>query len=169
VTNVVYVLPSFKDWGKAANFALGDWQLNGIASYFGATPIELLTGFNSLGTSSAVGQRPNYTGAPLYLNNGDPTKHLNPAAFAIPAVGQIGSLGKGAVRGKPITNIDFSMAKNWRFQERYGFQFRAEFFNVFNHANFVGFDTDLRNGSNFGTLNTAQASREIQLGIKFTF
>jgi hypothetical protein len=168
VGNLVYVLPTFREWGKAAEFALGSWQLNGIASYFGATPIELLTGVNTIGTSSAVGQRPNYTGAPLYLNTGDPTKHLNPAAFAVPAIGQAGTLGKGAVRGKPITNVDFSMSKNWRYKERYGFQFRAEFFNVFNHANFVGFDTDLRNGT-FGTLNVAQSSREIQLGIKFTF
>ena len=146
---------------------LGDWQLNGIASYFGATPIDVTTGFNTIGTSAAVGQRPNYTGAPLYLEN-DPVQHLNPAAFARPAPGQQGTLGRGAVRGKPITNIDFSMAKNWRFRERYGFQFRAEFFNVFNHANFVGFDLDTRNSS-FGRLNNAQASREIQLGIKFTF
>ncbi|HEY4425020.1 MAG TPA: carboxypeptidase regulatory-like domain-containing protein [Pyrinomonadaceae bacterium] len=167
VSNVVYVLPSFKQWGKAAEFALGDWQLNAIGSYFGATPVDITTGANTLGTASAVGQRPNYTGAPLYLE-GDPTKHLNPAAFATPAPGQLGTLGKGAVRGVPITNIDFSMAKNWRFKERYGFQFRAEFFNVFNHANFVGYDLDLRN-TTFGTLNSTQASREIQLGLKFTF
>jgi len=167
VGNVVYVLPAFQEWGKAAEFALGDWQLNGILSYFGATPIELTTGFNSIGTASAVGQRPNYTGAPLYLH-GDPTKHLNPAAFATPAVGQAGSLGKGAVRGKALTNIDFSMAKNWRFKERYGFQFRAEFFNLLNHPNFVGFDLDTRNGT-FGQLLNTQSSREIQLGIKFTF
>ena len=167
VSNVVYVLPSFRQWGKAAEFALGDWQVNAIASYFGATPIELITGVNTLGTASAVGQRPNYTGAPLYLN-GDVTQHLNPAAFATPAPGQLGTLGKGSVRGKPITNIDFSMAKNWRFKERYGFQFRAEFFNVFNHANFVGFDTDTRNAT-FGRLTVTQPSREVQLGIKFTF
>ena len=168
VSNLVYVLPSFNRWGKTANFFLGDWQLNGIASYFGATPIEILTGVNTIGTASAVGQRPNYTGAPLYLDTGDSTRHLNPAAFATPAAGQLGTLGKGSVRGKAITNIDFSLAKNWRFKERYGIQFRTEFFNVFNHANFVGFDTDLRNAS-FGTLNTAQSPREIQLGIKFTF
>jgi hypothetical protein len=83
-------------------------------------------------------------------------------------VGQAGSLGKGAVRGKAITNIDFSMAKNWRFKERYGFQFRAEFFNILNHPNFVGFDLDTRNGT-FGQLLNTQSSREIQLGIKFTF
>lgn len=168
VGNVVYVLPSLSNWGKAAHYILGDWQLNGIASYFGATPIEIITGVNTLGTAAAVGQRPNYTGQPLYLNTGDATRHLNPAAFATPAAGQLGSLGKGSVRGKPITSVDFSLAKNWRFRERYGIQFRTEFFNVFNHTNFVGFDTDLRNSS-FGTLNFAQAPREIQLGIKFTF
>jgi hypothetical protein len=168
VGNVVYVLPSFKQWGKAAQYALGDWQLNGIISYFGATPIDITTGANTIGTASAVGQRPNYTGAPIYLDTNDSTRHLNPAAFARPAPGQLGTLGKGSVRGTPITNVDLSVAKNWRFKERYGFQFRAEFFNLLNHVNFVGFDTDIRN-TTFGTLNSAQASREAQFGFKFTF
>jgi hypothetical protein len=167
VSNVVYVLPSARRWGRAADLVLGEWQLNAIASYFGATPIEITTGVNTIGTASAVGQRPDYTGAPLYLN-GDKTRHLNPAAFATPAAGRMGTLGKGAVRGTPITTVDFSLAKNWRFEERYGIQFRAEFFNVLNHTNFVGFDTDIRNGT-FGQLTAAQAPREIQLGIKFTF
>ncbi|HSK62718.1 MAG TPA: hypothetical protein VK893_02720, partial [Pyrinomonadaceae bacterium] len=168
VSNLVYVLPSVKRWGRAGDILLSEWQLNGIASYFGPTPIEITTGTNTIGTASAVGQRPNYTGAPLYLNTGDSTRHLNPAAFATPAAGQFGTLGKGAVRGKPITTIDFSVGKNWRFDERYGIQFRAEFFNLLNHTNFIGFDTDIRNLS-FGTLNVAQPPREIQLGIKFTF
>jgi len=168
VANLVYELPSFKQWGKAAEFTLGGWQVNGIASYFGATPIDITTGANTLGTASAVGQRPNYTGAPVYLHTSDGTQFLNPAAFARPAPGQLGTLGKGAVRGKSITNIDLSMAKNWRYKERYGFQFRAEFFNIFNHPNFNGYDLDIRNGT-FGTLNNTQGSREIQLGIKFTF
>jgi hypothetical protein len=168
VSNVVYVLPSFKRWGHAADIALSDWQLNGIMSYFGATPIDITTGANTIGTAAAVGQRPNYTGAPLYLDTNDSTRHLNPAAFARPAAGQLGTLGKGSVRGTAISTIDFSIAKNWRIQERYGIQFRTEFFNLLNHTNFVGFDTDIRNLS-FGTLNTAQAPREIQLGLKFTF
>ena len=168
VGNLVYVLPSAKSWGHAADLLLSDWQLNGIVSYFGATPIDIITGANTIGTAAAVGQRPNYTGAPIYLDTGDSTKHLNPAAFARPAPGQLGTLGKGAVRGTAISTVDFSVAKNWRFQERYGFQFRAEFFNLLNHTNFVGFDTDIRNVS-FGTLNAAQAPREIQLGVKFTF
>jgi hypothetical protein len=171
VGNVVYALPSFRNWGKAAHYILGDWQLNGIASYFGATPLELVTNVNNLGVASAVGQRPNYTGAPLYLDTADSRFHLNPAAFAVPAPGQPGSLGKGAVRGNPITTIDFSVAKNWRIQERYGIQFRTEFFNVFNHTNFNGFAANplQTTASNFGIVTSALAPREIQLGIKFTF
>jgi hypothetical protein len=169
VSNVVYVLPSVKRWGRAADLALSDWQLNLIGSYFGATPIEITTNANTIGTASAVGQRPNYTGAPLYLNTNDATQFLNPAAFARPAPGQMGTLGKGAVRGKPITTIDFSVAKNWRFKERYGIQFRTEFFNLFNHTNFIGYNLDISQPTAFGLLTSAQSPREIQLGLKFTF
>jgi hypothetical protein len=86
------------------------------------------------------------------------------------------------------------VAKNWKLRERYGFQFRAEMFNVFNHANFNGFDpglglTPVRCGAaqplcgpegkftgtfnatngNFGRLNTNRGPRNIQFGIKFNF
>ena len=169
VSNVVYVLPSARRWGRAADLALGDWQLNLIGSYFGATPIEITTNANTIGTASAVGQRPNYTGAPLYLNTSDATQFLNPAAFARPAPGQMGTLGRGSVRGKPITTVDFSTAKNWRFKERYGIQFRAEFFNLFNHTNFIGYNVDISQAGAFGRLTATQSPREIQLGIKFTF
>jgi hypothetical protein len=168
VGNVVYGLPTFTKWGRAADLLLSDWQLNGIVSYFGATPIELVTNANNLGVASAVGQRPDYTGAPIYLHTNDKTQHLNPAAFAIPSPGRIGTLGKGAVRGTAINTVDFSMAKNWRFKERYNIQFRSEFFNLFNHTNFNGYDTTTPD-SGFGTLNAALAPREIQFGLKFSF
>jgi hypothetical protein len=183
VGNAVYVLPTFKRWGSFAHHVLGDWQLNGIVSYFGSTPIDVTSGVNTLGTSSNTGQRPDLVpGVPIYLDNGDPTLHLNPAAFALPPPGRNGNLGRGAIRGKPLTNVDFSVNKNWRVRERVGFQFRAEFFNLLNHANFVGFNTGLSfvgnstdplfgqntNGA-FGTLNATQRPREIQFGLKMTF
>ena len=196
---MVYVLPTFKNRGKAASYLLGDWQLNGIYSYFGATPIEISSGTNTFGTLGNVNPRPNLVqGVPIYLQAPDSTLWLNPAAFSIPAVGQLGSLGKGAIRGKPIHNVDFSINKNWRFKEKYGLQFRAEMFNAFNHTNFVGFNSGLQldgtqvsrliinpapnpptpvlnpnfgksQNSGFGTLTAAQAPREIQFGLKFTF
>lgn len=190
VANMVYQLPTFSKWGPAAKHILGDWQLNAIYSYFGSTPVDILSGANTYGTAGNVNPRPDLVlGVPIYLKNAsDSTLWLNPAAFALPGVGQIGSLGKGSIRGKPISNVDFSIVKNWRFKERYGFQFRAEMFNAFNHTNFTGFNNNLQfdavqvlsggapnpnfghatNGS-FGTLNNAQAPREIQFGFKFNF
>jgi hypothetical protein len=119
---------------------------------------------------------------PIYLEGADKTLHLNPAAFRLPPPGRNGNLGRGAIRGKPLTNVDFSVNKNWTFRERLGFQFRAEFFNVLNHTNFVGFNTALNfNGNStdpnfgqitngaFGTLNATQRPREIQFGVKMTF
>jgi hypothetical protein len=141
------------------------------------------SGVNTYGTASNFNPRPNLVpGVPLYLNTNDKTQWLNPAAFSLPGVGQLGSLGRGSIRGKPITNVDFSIVKNWRFKERYGLQFRAEMFNAFNHANFAGYSTNLAfqgnstlsnlgavQNNSFGTLGNAAAPREIQLGLKFTF
>ena len=191
VGNMVYQLPSFKNWGSAGKHILGDWQLNAIYSYFGNTPVDILSGVNTYGTAGNVNPRPNLVpGVPIYLHTSDSTQWLNPAAFALPGVGQIGSLGKGSIRGKPIHNVDFSINKNWRFKEKYGLQFRAEMFNAFNHTNFVGFNNNLQfdgvqftslnpnvlnpnfgkpNNGSFGQLTAAQNPREIQFGLKFTF
>lgn len=189
VANMIYQLPTFKKWGSVAKHILGDWQLNAIYSYFGSTPVDVLSGANTFGTDGNVNPRPNLVpGVPIYLHTNDSTQWLNPAAFALPGVGQIGSLGKGSIRGKPISNVDFSINKNWRFKEKYGLQFRAEMFNAFNHTNFVGFNNNLQfdavqilaggalnpnfgqptNGS-FGRLTAAQNPREIQFGLKFSF
>jgi len=83
------------------------------------------------------------------------------------------------VRQPGIKNVDFSVAKNWKMHERYGLQFRAETFNLFNHTNFNGFDPNMGgplNGDfsritngNFGKLNTDRGPRNIQFGLKFNF
>jgi len=183
VGNAVYVLPSFKNRGSAFSHILGDWQLNAIYSFFGSTPVDVLSGVNTYGTAGNVNPRPNLvTGVPIYVQGPDHTLWLNPAAFSLPGVGQIGSLGKGAIRGKPINNMDFSLNKNWKLKEKYGIQLRAEMFNAFNHPNFNGFQNAINfqgntrlpgfgtvtNGS-FGTLSSVQSHREIQFGFKFSF
>lgn len=185
VANAVYVLPSFAKWGAVAKGVLGDWQLNTIASFLGGAPTEVTTGVNTpgLATAAPAGFRPDVVpGVPLYLHTGDPTQYLNPAAFALPAAGKFGNLGRGAIRLPGIRNVDFSVNKNWKVGERYGLQFRAEMFNVFNHANFNTLDNGLSfqgtasdanfgkslNG-NFGRLGGDAGPRVIQFGLKFNF
>jgi hypothetical protein len=185
VANAVYALPSFTSLGTIGSKILGDWQFNTIVSLLGGTPIDVLSGANTpgLGTAAPGGFRPNRVpGVPLYLDTGDPTQYLNPAAFALPAAGEFGSLARGEVRRPGVRNIDFSLAKNWKIRERYGIQFRTELFNAFNHPNFTGLDNNLSfnnnradanfgrpQNSNFGRLGSNLGPREIQLGLKFTF
>jgi hypothetical protein len=183
VGNVVYELPTFKRWGSFASKALGGWQVNGIFSFFGSTPVNITDNVNTAGIAAGVAERPNLVqGVPIYLNNGDSTQWLNPAAFSLPALGQIGTLGPGSIRGKPITNVDASIDKNWRFGERYNIQFRMEGFNIFNHPSFNGFNTQVAFDSNgrgigldqqgtnhFGKLNSATGHREFQFGLKLSF
>jgi hypothetical protein len=52
-----------------------------------------------------------------------------------PAYGSYGTTGPNIFRGFPFYNVDFSVTKSWKFGERFSAQFRAEFFNVFNHPN----------------------------------
>lgn len=179
VFNGIYALPSFKHLGHAGSAILGDWQLNTIASFYSGTPLNIFSGVNTAGLQGAGSQRPDLvSGVPLYLNiPGDPMAIVNPAAFRIPASGTFGNLKRGDVRGPGISNIDFSVAKNWRVKERYGLQFRAEMFNVFNHTNFRAHNLSVAGGGiennfsnpGFGRATSTRGPREIQLGFKFTF
>jgi hypothetical protein len=104
-----------------------------------------------------------------------------------PAYGTQGNARRNIFRGQPFYNVDLSIAKDWKFKERFGAQFRAEFFNLFNRTDLalpVAFKTgtDPSAGGTFGCGCTTPdaagftnsvlgsgASRSIQLGLKLTF
>jgi len=184
VANAVYVLPSFKGRGSLVSKVFGDWQMNGIFTLYTGTPLDVFTGVsaNYLGmdhTPANGGFRPDLvSGQPIYLNTADGTQYLNPAAFALQAPGTFGNLRRGTVRQPRITNVDFSAAKNWTMRERFRIQFRAEFFNAFNHPSFNGFDAGLAldpfkkgqsTNNHFGFLSSDLGPRNIQFGLKLSF
>ena len=186
VANAVYSLPSFKKAGSLADHLLGNWQFNGILTLLSGIPLEVYTNapanyFGLVGTPANGGFRPNLvSGQPIYLHGSDKTVYLNPAAFALPAPGTFGNLKRGQIRQPGLKNVDFSVAKNWKVHEKYGIQFRAEMFNLFNTTNFNGFDAGLGaafnngnftgfNNTNFGKLTSDRGPRNIQFGFKFNF
>lgn len=109
------------------------------------------------------------------------------------AAGTFGTMGRNIFRDTGFRNWDFSLAKNWKFRERFGAQFRAEFFNILNHPNFAnpfggqngfGMNDPSVLASGFGGFGCGCAtpdvaasnpvlgsggSRSIQLGLKLTF
>ena len=115
--------------------------------------------------------------------------YANGSSFMIPPpFGTFGTMGRNIFRDTGYRNWDFSVAKNWKFGERFGAQFRAEFFNILNHPNFAnpfgGQNGWAHNDPSTGSFGCACAtpdvaasnpvigsggSRAIQLGLKLLF
>lgn len=99
-----------------------------------------------------------------------------------PAYGTLGDANRGIFHGPRYANVDFSVSKNWTLRERYSAQFRIEFFNFFNRADFpipAVVDPSTGSGGNFGcSCSTPDSSnavlgsggpRHIQFGLKLAF
>jgi hypothetical protein len=104
-----------------------------------------------------------------------PSNQLNINAFAIP-VGQYGNLGRNALSGPGAVNFDTSLFKDFSLTERQKIQFRAEFFNIFNHPQFSNPNAALNNIPFFGqttsTVSTVEGfhtNRQIQFALRYSF
>jgi hypothetical protein len=99
------------------------------------------------------------------------TLGANPSMLTNPAPGSLGDhpLRSNACSGARFTNIDMNFIKKTRIRERVNFEFRAEFFNIFNHPNF-SIPSGNINNANFGVLTgTIGSPREIQFNARINF
>jgi hypothetical protein len=178
VATYVYELPWGHDrlwgrsWSPAVNRILGGWQLSGIHVIQSGLPLTpVLAGSTALNLGSERVARPNLVGDPNLPTSQRTVDHwFNTAAFALPgpAPQAFGNTGVGIMRGPRFSNFDFSVAKHINFDENRFVQFRAEFFNAFNHANFN--QPDIRaDASTFGRILSAGNARIIQFGLKIFF
>jgi hypothetical protein len=137
---VTYNLPSL-DVGSIASPIFKDWSVDTILTARSATPVEIIAStsdFSIGGFQTDI--RPDLiTGVSLYIN--DPNvaggKRFNPAAFAVPPAGRLGTLGRNVLRGFPVWQVDLALRRQFNLTERANLQFKAEFFNLFNHPNFA--------------------------------
>src|SRR6185437_9615219 len=115
---------------------LGGWQVAGITTFQSGMPFtpELGSG-DPAGVNRDYATRPNAIGSPV-LAHPTVNEWFNLAAFAEPAPFTIGNAGRNSVRGPGMQNWDVSILKDFRFTESRYLEFRSEFFNAFNHANF---------------------------------
>jgi hypothetical protein len=110
--------------------ALKGWAIDGIFRARSGFPIDILTAETALGSSFANLFRPNrVAGQPLWLPGG----RLNPAAFAI--AGSQGNLGRNAVTGFGMSQLDVAVRRSFSIDERRSFDLRVEAFNALNRAN----------------------------------
>ena len=93
---------------------------------------------------------------------------LNTAAFALPATGTFGNIGKGLLQSPGFFNWDMAMSKNFPVREGVSVRLRAEFFNLLNHEN-PNAPTSNVSGAGFGTIRGGRDPRIGQIALKITF
>jgi hypothetical protein len=157
----------------------GGWELSGITQFQAGFPYTPQMSGDVNG--DGIPDRPDVIGKPA-VQSRTPTCYIvdsrNPACGAstsafdnLPAGSvRFGSAGRNILTGPGLNWWDLGVAKNTRFRERYNLQFRAEFFNVFNHANFNQPARVVNVAApRFGTINSAERPREMQFGLKLEF
>jgi hypothetical protein len=179
VMSYIYQLPfgrgrqfgsTIEPWEDAV---LGGWQLNGITTVQGGTPLQIsanntLSQFNFQNLYADTNfQNASYSGAVKKRLN----KYFNTADFSQPAAF---TLGNGPayydnLRGPGYFSTDLSLFKQFHVVERLNAEFRAEAFNIFNHPEFGSPDTTVTDNS-FGVITSQSNSpRQVQFGLKLSF
>jgi Carboxypeptidase regulatory-like domain/TonB dependent receptor len=162
VGNFIWNLPfgdgkRFLNGQNAASRWLGGWQFNGIVTLQTGTPYSVTVPNSGLIDPN----NPVYAdciGDPFAGATTDHSKYtttgflINPAAFAAPAPGNFGTCAPRKFHGPGIQTWDLSIFKQFKFTERWQLQFRAEFFNAFNHPNFGNPNAFLTPGTTPGNL-----------------
>ena len=93
----------------------------------------------------------------------------NPASTATVVANVVGNSSRGTLNGPPTQRVDFSLFKNFRFGEgQTRLQFRAEFFNAFNHTNFRTIQASTT-AATYGQVIVVRDGRTIQFGTKLVF
>lgn len=153
---------------------LSGWQSFGIVTLQSGRPftVALLSDIDNSGTGRSIlgfgaNDRPNVVGDP-HLDERSPERWFNTAAFAFPAPGTFGNVGRNTVDGPGYQNVNMSLLKNTSLSERLNLQLRAEFFNLLNHPNFNLPDNFLGSPT-FGRISSARDPRHVQFGVKLLF
>ncbi len=163
-------LPGFGKKQQGIDRLLGGWEINGIYTKNTGYPFTVVDSLNpSFTLEYGPTDRPNLIGNP---NSGPHTvsRWFNTDAFQPLNPGDgFGNAGRNIVRGPGLQNVDLSLFKSIGLTETSKLQFRAEVFNVFNHANFLPPVNDIRSPDFGRIIETATDAREIQFGLKFMF
>ncbi len=182
--SIIYQLPFGKGrkWGAnmsgAANAIAGGWEVNLIEKATSGFPIFVVdsdaSGIGLLNANSQTLIRPNQICNPV-LSNPTPSEWFNPACFAQPAPGELGNASRTPLSGPRFVNTDFSVIKHFVPREGMRLDFRAEFFNLFNHPQYGapggnGYGADFASPSTFAAANyTVNNPRLVQFALKLAF
>jgi hypothetical protein len=180
--SVVYDLPFGRgkqfggDWNGVLNAALGNWQINLIQKITSGFPLFVVTG-NGSGTNFQWNgnslNRPDQTCSGK-LSHPTIQKWFDTSCFVDAPAGKLGNADRSPLYGPDFVNTDFSLIKHFPIREGMNLDFRAEFFNLFNHPQFYlpGDGTSMQNvdSPTFGRVfDTVNNPRVVQFALKLNF
>jgi hypothetical protein len=149
----------------------GNWSLGTIITLNSGAPFNVLAG-GDVANTGGPNQRAERTGASPYSATGfhqSSNDWLNKAAFAVPASFTFGNERRNDLVGPTFKNVDFNASKSFPLYEDLNLQFRAEFFNFFNHTNYNNPDNGVQDGAFGQILSAAGPGREVQFALKLVF
>jgi hypothetical protein len=164
VANFVYQLPFLHSLTGAPGLVLKGWEATGVVTFESGMP--LTAGYSSPTQGLAI--RPDAVAGTSVSGPKAVDQWFNINAFAAPPFGYFGNAGYNTIRGPGMNNWDLGAFKNFKIRERATVQFRAEFFNAFNHAQFNTVATTLGAGG-FGEITSAHTPRVVQLALRLAF
>jgi Carboxypeptidase regulatory-like domain len=184
--NFVYDIPLLRNSeNKWLKTFVGGWEVSGVVTAETGAPVNLTIGSFAGSPCNVVpncSERPDISGSLVYPHT--VSQWFSTSNISAPAIGTWGNLGHNAIRGPGRDNWDLSLFKNFLLSESRGssLQFRAEFFNIWNHTQFKGdvgngglnnsisFNSDGSVAANgVGAITAAYDPRTIQFGLKLIF
>lgn len=146
---------------------VGGWTASFTTIYRSGFPFTVrassstdFSGFNQFS------DRVNLLATTVPTNMSDPDHAFDRTVFATPGPGSVGNVGRNTLTGPHLVNVNIAILKNFPFAESGRVQFRAEFFNAFNHTNFQLPENRIDQGTAAGKIGDAFAPRLVQLGLR---
>ena len=183
--SVIYELPFGKgkafgsSWNGAMNAIFGNWEATVIEKATSGFPVFLVanndSGVNFENNGNSL-NRPDQVCSPG-LSNPSINEWFNTSCFVNPAAGELGNASRTPLSGPGFVNTDFSLIKHFPMKrEGMRMDFRAEFFNLFNHPQFATPGSSICPAcpevgtAGFGAIDTTVNNpRLVQLALKFLF
>jgi hypothetical protein len=173
------------NWNPIVNSAVGGWKLSGAQVYYSGFPVTVSSpaNYSSLVNAFTGAARPNqlrplkitdrsinaYWGTAVQGTSCGPNQDNGTCVFAQQPNNAFGSVRPGSLRQPSFQNIDMAVFKSFPVWHEHHAEFRADFFNAFNIADYAAPDSGMTDG-NFGQITgTNSNSRSVQLALKYAF
>jgi hypothetical protein len=172
VVNYDYHLPVFASSGFGYRTVLSGWTLTGITRFVSGLPVTMGEGDDRslVGETSQSLDTPQWDGAKLkFRNPRSGQTWFDISHFSPEPLGSLGNARARFFHGPGINNFDLALHKDTKLRDALTLEFRAEFFNIANHAQFNPPNGNISSGGNFGLVNSAGAPRIGQMALKLNF